>query len=261
MATAKVAIVLYGFLRCFKMTHLSLMENIVNHLNADVYISCPNSFYVLKNEECSALSIYYGKDNLEFVDINFLSYIFKNSLKKSEIFVHEANVYKDIVRTNRIPEVSSWNQPAYRIISMFTNISRSIKLLQESNVKYDTVILTRPDNKYYSKFKIENVDLSRINFPDHGRFSLDGSKQRNLMQCGGLNCTFNDQMIVGTQENISSFIDLPQKVIEYVHNGVILNQETMLAKHLLEKKIKFGSSDLINYNTISHALIRENKWY
>jgi len=105
---------------------------------------------------------------------------------------------------------------------------------KENNIKYDKIIFSRLDVKYYNDID-KNLDLKKISVPDFHNFDM----------VQGAGC--NDRFAISSFENMMVYFSLFEKVNDYCQKGHRLHAESTLRYHLnlnsikIEKKhIRFG---------------------
>ena len=262
----KTALILYGFPRTFNYCKNSLRQFVLDPLNCDVFIACPDTFYASKKDESPELHSFYARneDKVEQSIIDF----FGSNLKSLELRQYDSKLYFDILNNNNLSLFNeTTKQHTWRTLSYFHSISLSVNLfnkyIEENNCHYDAVILTRPDLKYYSNFNLNNVDFSKINCPLHfllvmqepclahipeeERKNPEIRKRTGGATVFGFNRWLNDQIIVGTQENILIYKNLFEKSIEYYKKDMCFNQETYVGAHCLINGLDFTGSDFVSY--------------
>lgn len=252
----KTAVLLYGFLRTAEVTSQSLMKNIVESCNADIFYFGPNS-------SDNPKSIHKGiLDSAGFVKINpkndasevrggiaqRLGSLYGEKLVSYEL--HE-KVFEDFEAMSSFVDRKQWlfSLNPGRFISMFYNIQGVYSLMEEyertHNVKYDKVIITRSDLTFYSRFDLTNIRDGFVYIPDgEGFCPHTGNRNKGLSQVlpyrnkmtgkmvpSGVG--FNDQVLVFTRETSRPMSNVLECIIQYMKENVPLTPETLLYFHLV----------------------------
>jgi hypothetical protein len=158
-------------------------------------------------------------------------------LKDAILEHHDIEFYKREIIRMGLPEMNFMGGPNWRSLSMHDSIRKVIRLRkryeQANNIKYDIVILMRPD-LMIAKFDIKDLDLDIITYScSHSAPSI------------GSNYQFGDHLLVSKPDNIDVFETLYDNIENMYKQGIIVNNETLLSQHLLINNIKFGKTDKI----------------
>src|ERR1700674_4582805 len=118
---AKIAVCFYGFLRSFKHTHLSLMENLIKPHKADVFMCTHNTFYsdITKDP-------WHSKHNPEPVSIEYLQGVFGERFKGCEIYPYDPEPYKQEVLKYKMPQQNFMDAYIFRNFAMMDLIRKVI---------------------------------------------------------------------------------------------------------------------------------------
>ncbi|EFK2595662.1 hypothetical protein A8607_004437 [Escherichia coli] len=266
----KYAVILYGFMRTYKKTSASLLNNIVEKNGADLFIYCYD------NEGRSPLS--------NNADINNAKRIYGNAWDSEGQIVTESSLHQQYgdkikkISINRyeIEKFISDSRNIYspilqieRCYSLYYNISNSVKMFNEycsqHKIKYDGVLITRGDLMFYEEIDFNFIDLSKITVPVFGGNPRFGEEQRPYYVCYYKNVTrgeliqwnkvvFSDQFMLSSQQNISRLEQLYDLLSEYNSRGIpICHPETVLYYHL-------SYSAKINHDAIDicYEILRDN---
>jgi hypothetical protein len=279
----KIALILFGFLRTFEFCKQSFVDNLVNPLDVDVFISTPETVYTQPKDEIIPFHKWYSINSVKVT--NQLE-IFGDHLKSKDIRAYDSNFYKKAANRSGIPEINPVQQYAFRVLSQMHNITLSVNLfkkyVESTNSKYDLVILTRPDVKFQTLFNPNVVDLNKINgpkyiliHPNHPELKNLSSKQKYEIDIrkregaarviapknvtGGVDRFFNDQIICGSQNNILAYHDYYDESIKNHRETNCFNPETFMGLHLLRKKIEWTFTDFVLFELYRSDFLDESK--
>lgn len=263
----KTAFILYGFFRTFEFCKNSLNTHILNVLNPDIFINSPNTIYTKPEHEVSEWQHLYSRNTNSTIETIASSFLL-DQLKSCEIRGYNSQFYYSFIDKNNITHITDIGQYSWRIASTLHSISLATKTFENyinvTGEKYDLVILTRPDLRYYRNFDSSILDLNKINYPAYhmcapdnpSLFHLDEEVKKQVdvrIRSGGAGIFgfpgqwFNDQFICGTQENILKFSNIFDMIVEYYNDNVFLNTETYLGVHCMKNNINFIGTDFTTY--------------
>lgn len=246
----KTAVLLYGFMRTYETTSISLIKNILEPNNADLFI------YTYNNEGVSYLPLSTSDINLikckqgniqdskgEKTNINKIKKAYGKYLK--DISIVEYNPLKFINDTKNIP---SFGAPVNRMFSLYNNITEVSKLLikyaEKNDINYDIVILARPDLHFYTRIDVTKLDKEKLNIPFMGgNIKLNGKNEiyyvagyKNVSKCEYIpyeTIAFSDQFIISSYNNMKCLSLLYSKLPEYYkENFPVYHSESVLYYHL-----------------------------
>jgi hypothetical protein len=258
----KNAIIFYGFQRSLNITYRSLMCNIINHYDCDIYGVIP-----MTENERNYFNEKKFNNKIKFIEFN------EN---------YDSKIFENFILDNNLPQsiysgYPKRNNNTSKLASMFYNISQSIQSFEKytlkHNLTYDHVILTRPDLMYeaqpYHLDKIMNSTLnnelyfsltwmSEPKFPNYcekeppkvGEIAHDTYYDKSLhllsykKDSDGL---FNDQFLVSDHKTILKLGSLYDSIISMYKDNVILDNETMIAMHIIRNNIKVRGAWLNNF--------------
>jgi hypothetical protein len=254
----KIALVFSGFFRTFDFVKNTLKENILDPLDCDVFFSTPKTVFALPEHEVSEYHSFHSTSN-RLVGPEIIDF-FGPKLQLYELRDYDSQLYKNIIKNNNIPDKNFCNQWVWRILSQLHSTACSLnifkKYIDDNNINYDLVILARGDVKYHSKFDTLALQMDKVNYPTHawheGNLNILGP---NCWASPSLRRSFNDQVLVGSQENILTFGSLYDNVLSYVSSGIDFNHETLMGNHLLK-----NNKDWIGTNYITYELWRHEKY-
>lgn len=252
----RTAVLLYGFLRTAEITSQSLMNNIIESCNADIFYFGPNASDNPKNihngilDSSGFIKINPKNDALEITGgvAERLSSLYGDKLISFEL--HD-KVFDDFVAISSFIDKNQWLfslNPA-RFISMFYNIQGVYSLMEKyeksNDFKYEKVIITRPDLAFYSKFDLTNIHDGFVYIPDgEGFCPHTGNRNKGLTQVlpyrnkktGKMvpsKTGFNDQVLVFTRLSSQPMANVMESVLQYMKEQVPLTPETLLYYHLV----------------------------
>lgn len=272
MENKKTAILLYGFLRTYKVTAKSLINNVAIPNNADIFLFTYDNEGISKinaNEDINLTKIKYGalQDTMgEKVTEDILKKVYGDrlksfSLQKQEIFYEKFK--KDSFG------VFSPFFPIERFFSLYFNISGVVKLLLEyeknNKITYDNIILARPDLNFYTQIKLEDYNLNQINIASYGGNINPTGKNDTYYCCYYKNVeraeyipfhevVFSDQLIISNRENMVKLETLYDKLKAYnTYSLPVCHPETILYYHLcMTQNLK------VRINDIKYEILRNN---
>jgi hypothetical protein len=162
---------------------------------------------------------------------------------------HSVN-QEEFVRQAAVVDRKDWIyglNPA-RLFSMVFNMEGVVHLLEDyertQGVRYDTVIITRPDIAFFSPI-IARVRRGFLHIPSGEGFDEWGRKHMGNARVvyyknvatgdfveGGDKVTFNDQLFLLSRTDLSCFVGLSKALSEYLSQRVPASPETIFYLHL-----------------------------
>ena len=254
----KVAVIFTGFFRTFHFVKHTFKEFIMDTLDIDVFFSSPKTLFTLPQHEDAewVKHVPYHSANEKLVTPEIIDF-FGDKLKAYELIDYEAEPYKKLCEEHNIPYYTRDGVPSFRILSQLYSKELSMKVfkqyIEQHNIHYDLVIMTRGDNKYFNPFNINVIDLNKIGYPDHNR----NQKTFNFLppDCppsDKIPKAFNDQLLIGTPINMLVWCDVAQKSFEYFNEGMYFTAENLMAYHLIKNNIDWYGSNYIEYALWRH---------
>lgn len=268
----RVAVIFTGFFRTFNFTKDSFKFFIMDPLNADIFFSSPKTLYTLAKDEdpnwphileedpnknrpdhYSYLSINDKCVGSEIIDF------FGDKLKAYELIDYSIEPYIELCRKNNIPDLNFNGALTFRILSQLSGIEKSAnifkKYVEQNNITYDLVIMTRGDNKYFTPFDINALDMDKLNYPDHNR-NQGGFHYLppNTPPSNKIHKTFSDHMLVGSQKNMLVWNNIASSSFDHFREGMYYTTENLMAYHLIKNNV-----DWCGTNYIEHALWRHEE--
>ena len=260
--TPKVAVLLYGMLRSFRLTAASFHRHVVEPNNADVFYFGPVQSDVATKELSGRLDLFGNlKDNpksrvdpVNEIDREAFFTAYGPAMRSYEF--HHVD-QKEFVRQAAIVDRGDWIyglNPA-RLFSMMFNMEGVVHLLEDyermQGVAYHTVIITRPDIAFFSPIHVK-VKKGTLHIPCGEGFDEWGRKHVGNARVlyyknvetgdhieGGDKVTFNDQIFVLARANLPCFFGLGKALNEYLTRQVPASPETILYLHLcLRQRLK-----------------------
>ena len=243
----KVAVCLYGFARTYQTTAFSFLKHVVTPNDADIF------FYGYDNEGTSQVTT-VGLDNSKakfgsaqdskgsLLDEAQLRSAYGPALKKVHLHTYQASVFIDAAAEFR---TKSDFIPIDRFFSMFYNITGSVQLMKDyeaqTGIKYDAVILTRPDLAFYGPIEASSYDLNLIHIPNSGG-QLDTGMERKPPKyhasyyknaatgefIRAKTHVFTDQLVLGSQATMSALANIYKELPSFLRNGLPCHPETVL---------------------------------
>lgn len=135
---------------------------------------------------------------------------------------------------------------------------------QQNNIKYDNIILTRPDLIFYSEIDISKYDLNCLNIPQYGGNVNHEKKEINYV-CHYKNVPrlefipsatipFTDILIISKAENMRKLSSLYDNLIAYNEYGLPLcHPESIMYYHL-----GFTQNLQVSTHDIKYEVLRNN---
>jgi hypothetical protein len=226
----KVALMTYGYMRSFAQTISSLKEHLIIPYDTDVFISTYETFYGRKERDP-----HNSLENPGNLTVDQLQFPLYPHLKDLLLEWHDIDHYKREVDRMKLPEKNFMGAFTFRSLSMMDSIRKVIglrkKYEQANHIKYDIVILARPD-LIIAKFDIKNLDMNIVNGSISHQAPVLGSEYM-----------FGDHMLISKSENIDIFSSLYDNIEKLYKQGITINNETLMCYHLLQNNIKFDKTD------------------
>jgi hypothetical protein len=236
----KACICFFGFLRTYEHTFQSYVEHITSKFDTDIFLYGQN---IVDENDPTPVNIQTIKD------------IFGDRLIKYELFDYSIDFFKNVARNNNIPDTvslneeskrifSDWTRETYKTFSMFYNIQGVLRLKEEyentNNVKYDIVFLTRPDVKIISPINI-GFDLNKVHYDECHIAPAHGSNPQGWL---------GDHLLMSNSKNISTLMNLYDKIPEYYKEGILVNNETLIYFHYKKYNIEITKSPFTKHSVI-----------
>jgi hypothetical protein len=238
MSQLKVAVCFFGLFRSFDRTKETIKTNFLDIYNPDVFLYSPNTFYAKNNQD--PLN---GQDNPVPLTEDYVKNFFGDKLKDFVIWDLDPNIFIQQVQKNRMPEKNNIGQWAWRSYSMFHHIKKSLELRQNyernNNIKYDVVILMRPDIELGKRMELEGLNLNKINHSVSHAASVFG-----------FNILFGDHLLAAKPNVVDIFCSLYDRIGDYYRTGITLNNETLMGYHLIKNKIEWHKSDFVGHGVV-----------
>lgn len=268
----RVAVIFTGFFRTFNFTKDSFKFFIMDPLNADIFFSSPKTLYTLAKDEdpnwphileedpnknrpdhYSYLSINDKCVGSEIIDF------FGDKLKAYELIDYSIEPYIELCRKNNIPDLNFNGALTFRILSQLSGIEKSAnifkKYVEQNNITYDLVIMTRGDNKYFTPFDINVLDMDKLNYPDHNRNQgTFNYLPPNCLLSDKIHKAFSDHMLAGSQKNMLVWNNIASSSFDHFREGMYYTTENLMAYHLIKNNV-----DWCGTNYIEHALWRHEE--
>ena len=250
-----VAVLLYGMLRSFQVTASSFHRHVVQPNNADVFYFGPAESDAAPTSLSGRLDMFGNlKDNPKgLVDpvssVNQTAFLTAYGPCMRRFEFHNVR-QEEFVRQAAIVERKDWIyglNPA-RLFSMVFNMEGVVHLLEDyertQGVRYDAVIITRPDIAFFSPITAR-VRPGFLHIPSGEGFDEWGRKHmgnarvayyKNVLTGdfveGGDKLTFNDQIFMLSRADLGSFSGLSKAFSDYLSQRVPASPETIFYLHL-----------------------------
>lgn len=259
-------------MRTYKKTSCSLLKNIINKNNADLYVYC------FENEGISPLSTQK--------EINEEKRINGNKWDDEGDVVSEASLYQQygerlvhfsINKYNKNKFISESKDifspilPIERCYSLYYNITNAVAMFkqycEDNEIEYDGVLVTRPDLMFYDTIDFEKFDLSSITVPAYGGNYRFREKPQPYYVCYYKNVfkgelipwneiIFSDQFIFSSYANMVTLESLYSSLGLYNSNGLpVCHPETVLYYHLAYQHDISHTNVDINYEILRNDAV------
>lgn len=272
----KIAVCMSGFMRTYQDTSYAFIKNVLEPLNADLFIYTPSmtgvSWVASKELHNKIISQDDQKSDLITME-KIYEYYPKDKVKKCVIWDYDESIFND--KKFEFGAHNTWDGRDYkRIISFFYHIEKCNELKktyeEEHNFKYDIVIRLRADLSFVTEFNLDRVvgDVNLNNtiyynafnhINDNGRRYIDAAficpfmnlKEGMLLPNGEY--YFNDFITIGTSENIDNICNLYSNIPQYMLSGIGYNPETLFFYHIIKNQLNIAMEDITTCK-----LLREN---
>lgn len=270
MKEIKTAVILYGFMRTYYTTASSLIKNVLAPNNADLFICS----YDIEGESSAAnvMDINRYKIQAAAKEDNKGNPVTSDTLKQVYGLYLKAYVINKNEQRKYIEASQNFyhtDYPLYRFFSLYDNISQACKLLnnyvKKTKIKYDAVILARPDLAFYSKIDVRSLDLAQLNIAQYGgniKFTEPNelyyiTGYRNIERSEYIpwhDVPFSDQLIISSYDNMKCLESLYSNLSAYESYGVpVCHPETCVYYHL-----GYRQNLTVKTNRILYEIIRNN---
>lgn len=202
----KVALQFTGQLRNFEYSYQFFKEFLLDYINPDIFLS------TWEDPNVELFKELY-KNCICRTDPHTKEFLHNNNL---QLLIHQAKFgYQD-------PNTKNYNMICGLYHKYMCNQLR-MQYETQNNIKYDVIIVTRPDLILAEPFNIE---------------LLNYTKDYLLIPAGSdWECGTNDLFAVGNPHNINIYCNLIVYLPIYISTPVILNPEHLLKYHLDEKSV------------------------
>jgi len=203
----KTAICLSGTCRSLEHTYKNIKENLIDAVeDCDVFMMVPKNPSSYKS----------------------LKYLNIPQLKKLSIEEEKENNISGLkFLPGWPPERSSKEIYIKMIISRYL-LGLMVKQYETTHsVNYDRIIFSRMDINFFSNVErvINNLNLETLYIPDfHNNY-------------GGAVDGYNDRFAVSNKENMYTYFNLPEFLIQYQDEGNLIHGETFLKWHLMNSGV------------------------
>ena len=250
----KVAVIFTGFFRTFPFVKQTFKNFIMDPLKPDVFFSTPKTLFTTPQHEDPKRVIErpYHSANDKLVAPEIIDF-FGDRLKSYELTDYDSIPFKSLCAYNNIPYYNMNNDPTFRILSQLTSQELSIKVFKDyvdqHNITYDLVLMTRGDTKFFTPFNMSLIDFDRIGYPDHNwnqktfNYLLPTCKPSDKIPKA-----FNDQFLAGSQKNMLIWSNIAQKSFDYFREGMYFSTENLMAYHLMKNNIDWYGARYIEYS-------------
>lgn len=258
LGKGRVAVLLYGLLREYRLTAPAFLRHVANPNDADIFYFGPEQTDTPDHSHFGKLDAFGAFiDNpkgrvhaLVDADVEGLQDAYGERLLRSQIHHVAQERFIDEAREVVNPEDWYYKLDPYRLFSMFYNLQGAAKLLSdvetESGVIYDTVIITRPDLAFFAPLETGSIKPGEIHIASGEGFDGWGAKRNGNSSAlyfrdalngdyvpGGATAWFNDQVFAVKRDAARLFEDVYDKLPRYLERKVPITPETILYLHLV----------------------------
>lgn len=251
LKNTKVAIIFYGMIRNYCLPSKSIKKHIIKPNNGDVYYFGPsytdrpsNSHYGKFDKDGFLMeNPKSAKDSVFPAEIGDFIETYSDCIKNYKIHDLKFSFFEE--EADSVSRRDEWLfqlNPA-RVLSMFYNMSGAIeeflKFSNENSLSYDACVLMRPDLVFYNRV-LPQAEDGKIYIPKAQGISergetYDGNAPVYFYKNaytgeyipGGRKITFNDQFLIMTQKEISTFKGMYDEVKDMMKRKVPLSPETL----------------------------------
>ena len=237
----RIAVCISGHMRTFESTYRSFIDNVILPSNekCDVFIHTWETMGSMGSKLGSDEKMSNIKTETQLSKINEI-------INPKKIIIDSYEIYNTLLsRMNKLAKLTTddknylHNKDLIAYSSMLYGMDRVKKIFEdyenEFNFKYDIVIRLRTDLYFTNKLIIKNWNLNSINIPNIGKYYAQG---------------MNDQFAVGNSQNMKIYLNLFDKILDYINNRECLIKPEVFLKHHLTKNSINISDQQINFNII-----------
>ena len=281
----RVAVCISGYLRTFERTAPSFVKNVLEPLNADLFIYAPNkkgvSWASAKKKHSSIISqedLDSDSLSLEKIEKHYPA----NRIKKCVLWDYDQSIFKNDYYDQNPKTIDG--RDYRRTLSMFYHIEKCNNLKteyeKENNFEYDIVIRTRSDLVFFTPFIIENIirDVNLKNTIYYNAFNfLNESGMRFIDMAASVpfynekeityiphgERYFNDFTTVGTSKNMNLACNVYSNIEKYSKLQIGINAETLFSYHIINCSLNIDMEDFTTCNLIresSPKIVNEYTW-
>lgn len=214
----KVALLISGYLRGLYENINSIIENVIQNNDCDIYIYITSSY---KHDK------YINKN----ISLDFI-----NDKLKPKIIIVSGNFLFNIDKNN--------NNILNQNYKFYTLNEKKKEIMKIENINYDVVIKIRPDTHFLSKFELNNLDPNKIYIPIDSK--IDIKKLKNVDDkyiC--------DIIAYGVSELMDKYFNYYNHLIELIKIYNTEINETLLYYHLSHNNIQYELVDIKYYVILS----------
>lgn len=217
----RVAICLSGFLRTFDKNYISFLHNVLERMNADVFIHTWDTLGNPNNSNDNPVS--------KLSTASFKQKI--NTYYNPKSLIIEPIKHFNISPLMREKSIS---HDTHSVLCMYYKVRacNDLKMAYEKlhDFKYDCVIRCRTDLNFKTPFILNELDdFTKVYFPMYGDY-------------GG----YNDQFAFSSSEHMDIYSTVFNHIEDYLRQGIMLNPEALLKYHLTKNKLSIARSS-VNY--------------
>ena len=239
----KTALCLSGHMRTYKYTSDSLIKNIIEPLNCDVYI------HTWDIRDHTPHGYYEDKKDDDFCQVDDI-------LKPKEFVVDDQNrfireIAAPIIKKHSLRGV--YNNKADGVMSMYYKRKKVFELVEQSKIEYDMIISTRPDIlcskedlSEYGMLCYDDFDLDYINLPPSDGMKLNCTEHKPSGKLIGGYGSFGgctDIFAAGNMKNMATYSSMYDKIIPYVTAGCPMQAERLLLANIVANNLRLREID------------------
>lgn len=242
MTKKKIAMCISGYLRTFEECYPSILENIIQDHDVDIFI---HTYDKIGNSSGWRHPIDLSQDiNMDFLES--IPYIKVMSVQKWDNIKYQFEKYR-----TKQPYVTNINVIATIFYKIYMCNELRKEYERENDINYDLIIRMRGDQFFEKKINFDFPENKILinSYPWGDEDYIHHFVGDNCGEPGGRNEIewINDRFAVGNSENIDYLCDLYNHFEELIEDETYVELEHLLYKHLAKKDIELEKRFLSFY--------------
>ena len=235
----RTAVLISGYLRTFEKTYGSFLANILNPLQADVFVHTWETLGSPASKQNSDAGMDQVATMTKIDAITKIINPVAMNIETHQMYNIKSQIIEKIAILN---EQDRGGLPHRNLVSYgsmlysWNQVRRMVEKYERNNgFEYDMMIRLRTDCNFTKKINILNYNKDNLYVPQIGKYFDDG---------------MNDQFAVGNGKNIKTYMNMYEHLLFYVNNRVcVLRPESLLRYHMKANGIQL-IEDAIEFNII-----------